>query len=248
MDRSLLFFLGLLGALCQAAPFPIAVGERLYYQIRVKGILAGEQTTVVTNRERVDGVETWHLHSVTRSTGWVRSLYRLDDTFEAWIDTNRLLPVRARRSLREGGWASDFDLAFDAVRRCVRYTPRGASAPSRTDAMEENTVELLSLIYHLRGQTLAPGGVWRCAFWDYRGSSPFQVTLHEGRPVADIFGGSTNAVRTILVDENLGPRIQIALAPDYGNVPVRVTLPVFQVWKIGSIDVDGLLVEFRRGQ
>ena len=88
-------------ALGSAAPAarPFAVGERFGYEVRYGPLRVGRGSIEITNVEAVRGRPAWK--AVFKLKGG-NALYRLDNTFQSWIDTTSLASLRFHKDVREG--------------------------------------------------------------------------------------------------------------------------------------------------
>ncbi len=79
---------------------PFAIGERFAYDVRYGPVQVGSGSIEITNLELVRGQPAWK--AVFRLHGG-NALYRLDNTFQSWIDTTSLASLRFHKVVREGG-------------------------------------------------------------------------------------------------------------------------------------------------
>ena len=89
------------GARGPAANFALTVGERLSYAVSWSNyIVAGELTLATKSRSRLEGIDAVHVSAEAQSVGLVRALvYKVNDTYESFIDAATMQPVRAREEL-----------------------------------------------------------------------------------------------------------------------------------------------------
>jgi hypothetical protein len=79
---------------------PFAVGERFSYDVRYGPLRVGRGSIEITNVEPVRGRTAWK--AVFKLKGG-NALYRLDNTFQSWIDTTSMASLRFHKDVREGG-------------------------------------------------------------------------------------------------------------------------------------------------
>jgi Protein of unknown function (DUF3108) len=81
---------------------PFAVGERFGYDVRYGPLRVGKGSIELANVEAVRGRPAWR--AVFRLKGG-NALYRLDNTFQSWIDTTSLASMRFIKEVKERGRA-----------------------------------------------------------------------------------------------------------------------------------------------
>ncbi len=82
------------------ASVPYAVGERMEYTVYFGKLKVGNGFMEVADVQDVRGRDTWH--TTFELHGGVRFLYRVDDTFESWIDRRTGNSLRFRKDQNEG--------------------------------------------------------------------------------------------------------------------------------------------------
>jgi len=85
----------------EPARVPFGVGERLEYQVKYKGISVGSGEMEVLPMDTVRGADTWH--TVFRIKGGFL-FYRVNDKYEAWLDTHTLSSLRYWQDIDEGSY------------------------------------------------------------------------------------------------------------------------------------------------
>lgn len=79
---------------------PWAIGERLEYEVKYGPISAGSARMEVIGLDTVRGRLTWHLHfNVSGGIPWI---YRLNDSYDSWMDVETLNSLRFVQKLSEG--------------------------------------------------------------------------------------------------------------------------------------------------
>lgn len=82
------------------ARVPFGTGERLEYDVRFGSLKVGSAHMEVVGLENLRGRPAWH------TAFWVRGgnfLYRVNDVYESWMDTQTLSSLRFVQELEEGG-------------------------------------------------------------------------------------------------------------------------------------------------
>ena len=84
----------------ERAKVPFGTGERMEYDVRFGSLKVGTARMEVVGLENLRGRPTWH------TAFWVRGgnfLYRVNDVYESWMDTQSLSSLRFVQELEEGG-------------------------------------------------------------------------------------------------------------------------------------------------
>jgi hypothetical protein len=82
------------------AKVPFGVGERLEYDVRFGALRVGNAHMEVVALDNLRGRPAWH------TAFWVQGgnfLYRVNDVYESWMDTETLSSLRFVQELEEGG-------------------------------------------------------------------------------------------------------------------------------------------------
>jgi hypothetical protein len=82
------------------AKVPFGVGERLEYDVRFGSLRVGNAHMEVVALDNLRGRPAWH------TAFWVQGgnfLYRVNDVYESWMDTETLSSLRFVQELEEGG-------------------------------------------------------------------------------------------------------------------------------------------------
>ena len=86
-------------------------GENLRYVIHY-GIIRGGKASLKIRREKIDGKDLYHATLTGKTIGLFNSLYKVKDTYESFINTETLLPVKAIRDIREGNYKRYTEIVF----------------------------------------------------------------------------------------------------------------------------------------
>jgi hypothetical protein len=112
------------------AKVPFGVGERLEYDVKFGSLRVGNAHMEVVALDNLRGRPAWH------TAFWVQGgnfLYRVNDVYESWMDTETLSSLRFVQELEEGG--------KDTERRFEIYPERSVFVQtSKKPATEEPSV------------------------------------------------------------------------------------------------------------
>jgi len=129
------------------------VGERLSYDVSWSDfITAGELTLETKERRSFDGVEGYHVAALAQTIGPVNAfVFKVNDTYESFINTATLLPFRAEKRSRHGKTREQSSVVFDQQARTAR------TSGGQTIEIPPGTYDLVGLLYAIRAMDLAPG-------------------------------------------------------------------------------------------
>ena len=130
-------------------PVPFGVGERLEYDLRFGKLHVGNASMEVANVEDIRGRDTWH--TVLQLHGGLKFVYRIDDTFESWIDRRTGNSLRFRKDQNEGH--RDIDQNFEIFPERAVYVHESDTAVASVSApLDEG-----SFLYFVRTLPLVVG-------------------------------------------------------------------------------------------
>lgn len=89
------------------------VGEEITYRIHYGLIEAGVATISVKKQTKLNGKQVYHMVGKGQTVGMTDWFFRTRDTYESYIDTQSLLPVKFVRDVNEGGYIIKRDITFN---------------------------------------------------------------------------------------------------------------------------------------
>ncbi|MEO8624741.1 MAG: DUF3108 domain-containing protein [bacterium] len=128
---------------------PFGVGERLEYDLSFGKLHVGNASMEVVDVQDIRGRDTWH--TVLQLHGGLKFVYRIDDTFESWIDRRTGNSLRFRKDQNEGH--RDIDQVFEI------FPERGVYVHQSDTAMTSvhNPLDDGSFLYFIRTIPLVVG-------------------------------------------------------------------------------------------
>jgi len=124
-------------------------GEKLTFRVSFNSLLTGNlkagKVTLVVNSDNVVINNRNALHVVARgwTTGIVEFFYKIDDSFESYIDQESIVPLRFIRRTRENSYKKDDTINFNRKDLI-------AESNSARKKINENTQDILSAFYYAR--------------------------------------------------------------------------------------------------
>ena len=131
------------------AHVPYGVGERLEYALSFGKVHVGNASMELAGVEDVRGRSTWH--TVLQLHGGIRFLYKVDDTFESWIDRHTGNSLRFRKDQNEG--QRDVDQVYNIFPESSLYVQGDDTAK----ASVSNPLDDGSFLYFIRSIPLVVG-------------------------------------------------------------------------------------------
>ncbi len=130
-------------------PSPFKVGERLIYDVYYGLILAGTATIVVEGVEEICARPTYHIVLTAMTLPTFSKIFRVNDIVETWLDTEKLVPWKFAKSLREGDYEHDEVSILNQHNHLGHY--RSLRSGSTKDyQLPEGCQDTLSILYFLR--------------------------------------------------------------------------------------------------
>lgn len=209
------------------------VNFTVYYNLSAIWVAAGE-ASFSTSLETLDGMPVFHVTGTGKTFKSYDWIYKVNDIYESFIDTNTMLPKKFVRNVNENG-AKKYEY--------VRFVQaqKKAFTNNETFAVPECVQDVLSAIYHARNidySKYKPGdkipfdmfidGEVHPLYIRYLGK--FKITTKYGT-------FNTIKIRPLLVEGTIfkgGEKMDIYVTDDQNLVPVRISSPIL----VGSIKVD----------
>jgi hypothetical protein len=150
----LALFIGTLGASQAQAqepvlPVPFGVGERSEYSVYFGKLKVGNGSMEIPDVQDIRGRDTWHV--VFQIHGGLRFVFRVDDTFESWIDRRTGNALRFHRDQNESH--RDKETTFDFYPERGVFVEQGDTA----QASVHNPLDDASFMYFIRTIPLQVG-------------------------------------------------------------------------------------------
>lgn len=212
----------------RAATIPISsktaftVGERLSYDVSWRDfIVAGELTLETKDRRSVEGVDAYHVSATAQSVGIVSAfIFKLNDTYESFINATTLQPFRADKRSRRGKKREQSSVTIDQQNRTAR------TGDGQTIQIPPDTYDVVGLLYAIRAMDLAPGKSQTFNVLEDGRAYAIKVVV-EGREKVTTRAGSFDAVR--VSTKTLGGResniynLKMFITSDARRMPVLIT-------------------------
>ncbi len=209
------------------------VNFTVYYNLSAIWVAAGT-ASFSTTLTALDGMPVFHLKGAGKTFKSYDWIYKVNDTYESFIDTNTLLTKKFVRDVNENG-----SKKYEYVR--FVQNQKKAFANNKSFAVPECVQDVLSAIYYARNIDYSkynPGD-----------KIPFDMFIDEevhhlyirylGKHKITTRYGTFNTIKIspLLVEGTIfkgGEKMDIYVTDDQNHVPVRISSPIL----VGSIKVD----------
>lgn len=133
----------------------ISGNEKLVYRIHYGPLNAGN-AALTTLKTRYQGEPHLYVRGIGRTTGAVKSLFRVEDNYESFINLNTGLPSYYVRNVKEGGYSQHLTAVFNQDNQTLILTDKKNPANgSKVIKTVKGLQDMLSSFYYLRGLSAA---------------------------------------------------------------------------------------------
>lgn len=219
--------------------FPPPRPCRLSYQFGWGSLSAGEATSVSTRPKR----DELQLQVEGKTTGFVRSLWRLDARHVALAHASTLLPISMTQTeiYRAKTIRTELEFTDDAVTKFRQVKPEDKIPPPRTQFKFPDLLDLNTTLLLLRSERLDQGRTFR--FVVYPASSAYLATIKViGREKVLVPAGKFNTIKFELKLQSIDKHFQLQphtkfkrgfawLSDDPDRIPVKAEVEIF----VGSV-------------
>jgi hypothetical protein len=201
----------------------LTVGERLTYDVSwADFVVAGELTLETKERRNFDGVDAYRVTAQGQSVGLVSAIvYKVNDVYESFINAQTLQPFRAGKNTRHGKNRRQSSFTLDHKSRTAQLDD-GRKIP-----IPENTHDVASLFYAVRGMDLTPARVRTFTLIEDGNLYDIKAEV-EGREKITLKGRSYDVVRIATKAVRAGARrdpyqLKFYVTADAKRLPVLMT-------------------------
>jgi len=251
LKRILLFLLGISfifvsATFCANGNSAFSVGEKLKFKIYAAGLYVGYQTIELKAEKKMNGVDTYVLKGVSKTSGFVSIFYRLDDQWTIYIDKNTYLPVRIEKDFvegkREGFYIYDIKQNDNLVILHNKHTGKEKLIQS-----ENYVFDLFSLIYFFRNNPAVIDENYTFDFLEPRSvrTVHFEDKGNTEISIPKLSSNTKISVRKIKQIGGLGIRIYVG--EDDLKLPLKMVVPA-KLKKKKKIDVAFILDKYSPGK
>ena len=118
-------------------------GEKLTFKVRY-GIVTGGSFTTSAKKRWFNGQEVFHTVLIGKTTGFINTLYKVNDIYESYFAVDNNLPIKAIRNISEGNYRYYDEVEFNQQEMYIVSQRNG-----KVD-VPKNTLDMASVLYYVR--------------------------------------------------------------------------------------------------
>lgn len=216
----------------------LPVGETIHYDIIVdiKGELnisgkVGSLIFRLDGKGKYRGKESYRCHTFVRSLPWVDVIYTMRDYFYVWFDAYSFQPYKLEKIEKEGDWENYVTNMLYPQEGYGNYIDKRKSKRIYDIPTNAPSFDLLTLIYYLR-HIEKEGKDVDLHYIEKYWTTPMHFTFKDAKPQYCYplrKNGKVRIRRAIQKKKDTYGGFIVNMAKDYGNVPVSVIVPDFEV-------------------
>lgn len=216
------------------------VGERFIFRINY-GFLSAGYATLEVNETELNKKNVFHVVGKGYTTGMSRFFFKVDDTYESYIDKETGNPYQYVRKIDEGGYTKNQEGFFNQTENKVLVKDYKHNT-EKTFVIPKNTQDILSSFYYLRNypnvdKLKAGESVAIDMFFDDK-TTKFRLKFIGREDIRTKFGIISAMIFRPLVQTGRvfkeEESVTIWISDDENRVPVRVKASLL----VGSIKAD----------
>ncbi len=131
-------------------------GEELHYTVNYSAAVVDTEVADVTMRvssDNLDGTPCYKIHARGTTRPFYSIFFKMEDTYQTWMQRNDLRPLLATGDLKEGGYEYRSRLVFNWKSRLVYTSGKNIkrnTEHTKTIPLKSSSYDALSLFYNLR--------------------------------------------------------------------------------------------------
>ena len=210
------------------------VGERLVFDLGYSFITAGEAVMSIPKLDTMYGRPSYQVLFTVNSTKTFSWIYKVEDRYETFLDTEGIFPWRFNQKVREGSYRRDFAAWFDQVKNVAYANDKQYPIPPYVH-------DAVSAFYFVRTIDYSHSRVGEKIYLQnfYKDTTYSLAVKFLGRQRIDVDAGTFDCiiVEPLMKEGGLFKsegRIVIWMTDDDRKIPVRVSTKVV----VGSIEAE----------
>jgi len=210
------------------------VGERLVFDLGYSFITAGEAVMSVPKLDTMYGRPSYQVLFTVNSTKTFSWIYKVEDRYETYLDTQGIFPWKFTQKVREGSFRRDFAAWFDQVKGVAYANDREYPIPPYVH-------DAVSAFYFVRTIDYSQSRVGEKIYLQnfYKDSTYTLAVKFLGRQRIEVDAGTFDCiiVEPLMKEGGLFKsegRIIIWMTDDDRKIPVKVSTKVV----VGSIEAE----------
>ncbi|WP_417884728.1 DUF3108 domain-containing protein [Zunongwangia sp.] len=215
-------------------------GEWFKFRIHY-GLFNASFATLQLNETSLAGKPVYHITGKGKSTGLLHLFFKVDDTYQTFIDKQDSRPYKFLRKINEGGHTKNLIINFDHQDNKARVYDKKHDT-RKTYTTKENIHDMLSSFYYLRNQIkpekLTPGEEFHLNLFLDGENIDFKVRFVEREIIKTKFG-KVKALKFkpyVLAGRVFKEKESLTfwVSDDENKIPLKIKADL----AVGSLDAD----------
>ena len=122
-------------------------GESLLYSLSY-GFIHGGNASIDLGLSDYSDKKVYHAKLVAKTVGLSDKLFRIEDIYESYFDTNSCLPYKAIRNIKEGNY-KDYSEVFFTQKDCTIFSKKSGKIK-----VPPNILDIVSSLFYLRNMNI----------------------------------------------------------------------------------------------
>lgn len=206
---------------------------KVFYNLSAAWVPAGE-AVFTTKLSSMQGRPAYHIVGIGKTYSSYDWIFKVRDTYETYIDTANLYPLRFKRDVNEGGYKFTNDVVFyQDIKKAV--------SKGKSFTVPNCVQDVLSTIYYARNIDYSKYKVGdKIPFSMFLDDEVHQIYIrYMGKEKITTKYGVFNAIKIapLLIEGTIfkgGEKMAVWVTDDENKIPVRIDSPIL----VGSIKVD----------
>lgn len=148
MKKIFIFFLLLSTVLLSAQQKAYGEGEWLQFRVHY-GLLTAGYANIEIDEVRLNEKQVYHVKGYGKTTGMASWFFKVEDTYQSYIDKDKDIPYRFIRKIDEGGYTKDIQIDFDHSNYKAIVTNNEQDTKEEV-SFPEDAQDMVSALYYLR--------------------------------------------------------------------------------------------------
>ena len=140
----------------EAKTVPFERGEQLVFDVYLSVLKVGLATMTIRDIVDINGRRAYHIVLENRTTKSYSKVFKVDDRFETFLDTETLAPLKFVRKLEEGNYSCSETTAFDHKKLEAHFESHSKKR-KLSFPIKPGTQDTLSIFYLMRTMKIELG-------------------------------------------------------------------------------------------
>ena len=226
--------------------FPLKVGEKMTFSVKILGIYIGDQIANLDKISSYQGRKILVGAASLKTTDFISKLYTVDDHEVTFFTLERFIPLYYEKWVNEGNWHDHIQFYFNPGAKQMDYFAAQNNNQKVNLSFEESLRNYFTLIFSVRAL-------------DYQyyidRNVPVEIDYLLGTSVKkSLFKVSRSKMRRndkdidiFFLQEQGGIGLNFKIQDNLERIPLELTIPAYKVIGYKTIDIYVELKEYKAG-